>query len=332
MQKYYTKLLMLLSAFVLAVSCNELNLPMNPDLSGSGDGNLASVESLSYQNDNAVKGWYVVFLKKGADNAEIKELFKQNNIHIHRELDFLNAIAIDLPLQASEKALDALQRNLNVDFIEPDFVAAINKPGNKPPGKNPPAPVPQTLPWGIAKVWDSFNFSTATFTSNVVKVGVVDTGIDLDHPDLQDNIYGSVTFVAKSKSGNDDNGHGTHVAGTIAALDNTIGVVGVAPTAHLYAVKVLDRRGSGRYSDVAAGINWCVNNGIDIINMSLGGSATNNTLQSACDLAAAAGILVVCAAGNDGQSLVSYPARYASTLAVSAMTEQETLAYFSNYT
>ncbi len=321
----------MLSGFALIVSCNELNLPIDPALSGSGGNSFAQVESLSSEKDNDGKGWYVVFLKKGADNAKIKDLFKQNNIHIHRELDFLNAIAIDLPLQASDKALAALQNHFDVDFVEPDYLASVNKPGKNPPGKNPPAVVPQSIPWGITKVWDSFSFSSATFTSNVVKVGVVDTGIDLDHPDLQDNIFGNVTFAARSKSGDDDNGHGTHVAGTIAALDNSIGVVGVAPTSHLYAVKVLDRRGSGRYSDVAVGINWCINNNIDIINMSLGGASTNTTLQSACDLAAAAGVLVVCAAGNDGQANVSYPAKYSSTVAVSAMTEQETLAYFSNY-
>jgi subtilisin len=168
-----------------------------------------------------------------------------------------------------------------------------------------------------------------------VVVAVIDTGIDLDHPDLDANVSKDVNYVNTRKSGNDDNGHGTHVAGTIAAEDNTEGVIGVAPAATLHAVKVLDRRGSGYYSDVAAGIRWAADNGAHIANMSLSGTASSTTLSDACAYAEGEGVLLVAASGNDGDGNTSttetaYPAAYESVVAVGATDSDDDLASFSN--
>ena len=178
----------------------------------------------------------------------------------------------------------------------------------------------QTLPWGVDRIDADLTWSVSKGTG--IKVAVIDTGIDLRHPDLQANIRGGVNIIRPGRSAADDNGHGTHVAGTIAALNNGIGVIGVAPEAQLYAVKVLDRNGSGFLSNVIAGIKWAITNHMQVINMSLGTSSDIQSLHDAVDAAYAAGIVVVAAAGNSGGTspadTVNYPARYSSVIAVAA--------------
>jgi subtilisin family serine protease len=151
-----------------------------------------------------------------------------------------------------------------------------------------------------------------------VKVCVVDSGIDYKHTDLAANYLGGSDFINSDTDPMDDNGHGTHVAGTIAAVaNNGTGVVGVAPEAKLLAAKVLNRRGSGSFSAIIAGVNYCVEQGAQVINMSLGGGFDDPALESALVDARAAGVTVVVAAGNDGVDLgvtPSYPASYDGTV------------------
>jgi subtilisin family serine protease len=172
------------------------------------------------------------------------------------------------------------------------------------------------------------------YTGEGTKVAVIDTGIDYTHPDLIANYKGGKDFVNKDDLPMDDNGHGTHVAGIIAACNNNdIGVVGVAPNASLYAVKVLDATGSGYYSDIIAGIEWCIGK-VDIANMSLGGTYDSPSLHAACDTAAEH-ILLVAAAGNSGNRAgrgdnVNYPARYDTVIAVAATDSSDNRASFSS--
>ncbi|HEY3363539.1 MAG TPA: S8 family peptidase [Symbiobacteriaceae bacterium] len=164
-----------------------------------------------------------------------------------------------------------------------------------------------------------------------VKVAIIDTGIDLSHPDLASNIAGGVNFVTPGAPPQDDNGHGTHVAGTVAALNNTIGVVGVAPRASLYAVKVLDSQGSGNLSDIILGLQWAVDQKCHVANMSLGTSVDAQSLRTAVRNGVAAGLTLVAAAGNNGTpNSVNYPARYPEVIAVSAVDNQGHLAPFSS--
>jgi subtilisin family serine protease len=222
------------------------------------------------------------------------------------------------------RAVSQLRADPNVAYVEEDGIArALAKPQATQPA--------QQTPWGVTKVG-------APLTGNVgagIKVAVIDTGVDLDHPDLQANIKGSVDFTGSRKGADDENGHGTHVAGTIGALNNSIGVVGVAPGAHLYAVRVLDRRGYGWWSDVAEGVSWCGDaaNGIDIANMSLGGPSAPSAVKDACDDAADT-VLLIAAAGNSGDgntatSEVEYPAYYSSVVSVGATDSSDALASFS---
>lgn len=210
-----------------------------------------------------------------------------------------------------------------------------------------------TIPWGIDRI-DAEPGAAANDGSdsdgNSVHIAVIDTGIDLQHQDLEANIAGGVTLVTSpgktTTGGQDDAGHGTHVAGTIAAAINNADVVGVAPQGKLWAVKVLNKRGSGSFSDVIAGIDWVADTTqhpfIAVVNMSLGAScsvctedSTDPTLQalhSAIQNAVAQGVTFAVAAGNNSADAKnSVPAAYDEVITVSALTQTDSVASFSNY-
>lgn len=196
-------------------------------------------------------------------------------------------------------------------------------PSNIPTPTNTPTPTPtpgstQVLPWGVDRVDADQAWSTTT--ADNIRLAVIDTGLDLDHPDLSSNIKGGVNTIYSWRSADDDNGHGTHVGGTIAAINNSIGVLGVGHQIDLYAVKVLNSNGSGYVSDIIEGIQWSINNGINVINMSLGTSSDVQAFHDAVIAARNSGISVVAAAGNSGpgDNTVIYPAKYPESIAVAA--------------
>ncbi|SDD86287.1 subtilisin [Natrinema hispanicum] len=180
------------------------------------------------------------------------------------------------------------------------------------------------MPWGYDRI-DADLVTEATGTG--VNVGILDTGIQSDHCDL--TVTGGTNFMKGSPNDySDDNGHGTHVAGIIAATNNTLGTVGIAPDSTLWSVRVLDQTGSGRWSDIAAGLDWCMSNGIEIISMSIGGSY-NDSVATAISEADDAGHLIICSAGNGGnnedgsceEENMTFPATHSSTIAVAGMDE-----------
>jgi len=158
-----------------------------------------------------------------------------------------------------------------------------------------------------------------------VKVAILDTGCQVDHEDL----IGSVTYSHGNVA--DVHGHGSHVSGIISANNNTKGIVGVAPLAELHIYKVLDDNGSGTWQGVADGINAAMFNGADIISMSLGGSGTASVITSAIVNAYNTGVVVICAAGNSGNTgQIDYPGRYSETISVGALDENNIRASFSS--
>jgi subtilisin len=210
----------------------------------------------------------------------------------------------------------------SVSYVEED---AIVQASGKPTGGGGSDPA-QILPWGVQRVWGAGAAPSGAGGAGV-NVAVLDTGIDKSHHDL--TVKGGTSYV-KASSTSDDNGHGTHVAGTICAMNNGIGVVGVAPNAVLFSVKVLDFRGSGTLSAVASGVDWARLNGMKVANMSLGSSSDSVTLSTACTNAANAGVLLVAAAGNDGPGKTSFPAAYPNVVAVGATDSSDVIAHFSN--
>jgi subtilisin len=193
-----------------------------------------------------------------------------------------------------------------------------------------PSPLEETIPGGVAQIKASLAWDHSR--GKDIKVFILDTGIDDTHPDLVGNFRGGASFVPTESSTRDFNSHGTHCAGTVAAQINGLGVVGVAPAADLYAVKVLDRQGRGQFSWLIAGIDWCIDQeGLKILSMSLGGAEDPSALQAICNEAYNQGCLLVAAAGNSGPNVpVGAPARYSSVIAVSAIDGNDIIATFSS--
>lgn len=176
----------------------------------------------------------------------------------------------------------------------------------------------QILGWEINK----FNIQEKWKKSNGegVVVAVVDTGCDLDHPDIRNNIIKGKNFIEINKDPIDDNGHGTHVSSTIAAENNGIGMVGVAPKTKIIPVKSLDKNGNGNVESIVNGIIWSVDNGADIITMSLGSPKPSKDLENAINYAVKSKVAIFCAAGNSGENVdILYPAKYEGTMSIGAI-------------
>lgn len=233
---------------------------------------------------------------------------------VDRRFRHADAVAATLP----PEAVAALRRDPSVAYVEPDRVVHVLQllPGSSPP---PPAYqlTPELIPWGIGggDQAEGVDAIDAGAEGEGVKVGVLDTGIG-PHPDLQ--VVDGYNFLTRSTNYADDEGHGTHVAGTIAALHNGVGVVGVAPKAQLYALKALDSRGLGPTSVIVAAIEWAVDHHLQVLNMSYGAGETSETEHRAIVDAANAGIVMVAAAGNNGGA-IQYPAAYPEVIAVGAV-------------
>ncbi|MFC7212896.1 S8 family peptidase [Saliphagus sp. GCM10025334] len=235
-----------------------------------------------------------------------------------REFAF-DAVTIRVP----KRAVSGLQNNPNVRYVEENGEMHA---------------LAQSTPWGIDRV-DADVAHDNGETGAGADIAILDTGIDSDHPDLQANLGEGRAFVSCKGGPNvcaedwdDDNDHGTHCAGTADAVDNNEGVVGVSTEATLHAVKVLDKRGSGSFSDIAAGVEYVADKGWDVASLSLGASSGSQTLRDAGQYAYNNGVLLVAAAGNDGpcSDCVGYPAAYPEFIAVSATSEDDSLASFSS--
>lgn len=240
-------------------------------------------------------------------------------------------------LKASEEEITRLRADKRVAYVEQDRIVALAPPCGTPNGG--PCDDPgdgggsgEEVPYGITRVNGGVTYSG----SNVA--WIIDTGIDLDHEDLNVDAsrgYNAFTSGRDGKSLDDGNGHGTHVAGTVAAIDNEVGVIGVAAGATVIPIKVLDSRGSGSYSGVIAGVEHVGANGSngDVANMSLGGPVSQ-ALDDAVVAASQNGIKFSLAAGNESDDANnSSPARVngSNIVTISAMDNTDTWAYFSNY-
>jgi subtilisin len=233
----------------------------------------------------------------------------------------------------TDKEIDALKKNENIETVEDDGPCwALGGP-QVPETlvvEGQPSVMAETIPAGVAQIkapvaWDCTK-------GKVIKVAVLDTGIDYKHPDLSPNFKWGISFVSGESSVMDFNSHGTHCAGTIAAALNGIGVVGVAPTAYLYGVKVLSKTGSGAWSNLISGIDWCVNKkDLDILSMSLGGGSAPSALEKMCEIAWRQGALLIAAAGNSGKEPILFPARYEKVIAVTAIDNANNRAGFSSF-
>jgi hypothetical protein len=308
--------------------------------------NLADSESLEfiqYKNGDVIPGQYIVVLhptgissrkdlsyesaqasmrRIGTSLLAKYRISDENLGHVYGSS--IEGFSVTLTAEQSE----IISKDPAVKFIEQDRILSIAQKG-KPGGGGGTAPA-QGIPWGITRVGGFVNYT------GTAKAYVLDTGIDLDHPDLNVATFGFNAFTSGKDGGSldDGNGHGSHVAGTIAAKSNSIGVVGVAAGALVVPVKVLGATGSGSNSGVIAGVNYVGANGQvgDVANMSLGGGIS--TALDAAVINASSKVKFVLAAGNSGADAnTSSPARAngPNIYTISAMNSSDVMASWSNF-
>lgn len=316
-----------------------------------------NVTEVSNTNDlsenNIIEGQYIVVMKSSTDGqfklgeterieAVRTKVFSSVELSETNVVAKYNNVLAGFAAQLDDSQLEKLRGNKNVEYIEKDRIYTFAPPCGTPRGG--PCDDPgdgdggdggdstQETPYGITRVNGGATYSG----SNVA--WIIDSGIDLDHPDLNVDAsrgFNAFTSGRDGKSMDDGNGHGTHVAGTVAAIDNNFGVIGVAAGATVIPVKVLDSRGSGSYSGVIAGVDHVGANGSngDVANMSLGGP-TSQALDDAVLGASSNGVKFVLAAGNSSTDANnSSPARVngSNIFTISAMDSNDNWASFSNY-
>ncbi len=230
-------------------------------------------------------------------------------------------VVVVADLAQRDALLGELAADPDVEWAEPDERMYASATANDPLlGAQWAVPKTRLLEaWDLGRGWG-------------VTVAVIDTGIDASHPDLAGRVAWGPDFVQDDGNPADDHGHGTHVAGTVAALaNNGIGVVGVAPGARVLAVKVLNAEAWGYWSDIADGVIASYQRGARVLNLSLGGASDSYTLRAAIAQAQQAGALVVAAAGNNATDQLHYPAAYPGVIAVGATTRTDARAAFSTF-
>jgi serine protease len=279
----------------------------------------------------------VPFLRDGGEIANDRSV---------RAFTNLDTFALDL----TDDEVRALRLSSDVRYVEPVEERHLLDAGGQailPVSVNGQAGFPvlqanaskystqQTVPWGIAAIHapDVWSVGKGSGTVNLV---MLDTGIDVQHPDLADNYAGGYNAFSPADAPLDDNGHGTHVAGTVAGEDNAFGIVGVAPKTRVWSVKVLDANGRGDTEQVSAGVDWVLGQkkalgGNWIISLSLGSDLAAPSEREAFQRAYDAGILTVAAAGNKGLGALSYPAGYPTVLSAGAVDENLDRAGFSSW-
>lgn len=262
-------------------------------------------------------------------NSGFSEESKQGKFHrsggrVKRSHTMINAVSGVLP----EEEIEKLKKDPAVAYIEADSVVGLTEP------LATAAPLTQEFSdsWGVSRIGGNFA-ATAGITGAGVKVAILDSGIDYNHPDLKDNYKGGYNFAYDNNDPFDDGyiSHGTHIAGIIGARNNGTGVVGVAPEVSLYAVKVLGGMVMGDLSDILAGMEWAISNKMDVVNMSIGAPIDSAAFKDVCDRAYQAGIIVVAASGNTKSNSIEFPAAYDSVIAVSSTNQDDSFSSFSNY-
>ena len=270
----------------------------------------------------------------GVSASTMAAIHRANGAVLIREIPQIGVQVLRVPANQVPALVAAYSRNPNVLYAEPDYVAyAIEEPPVNDPyfskqwgldndGQIYKDPLSGTVDADIdaPEAWD------ITTGSSDVKIAILDTGIDKDHDDLASKIVANVNFT-NSRTVDDKYGHGTHVAGIAAAITNNgTGVAGVGYNSTLLNVKVLNDRGSGFYSWIASGITWAADptkGNAQVINMSLGGYASSETLELAVNYAWEKGVVLAAAAGNDGISDKLYPAAYTTCIAVAATDDDD---------
>lgn len=294
--------------------------------------------------DQSIKRIRKIVTIANPDDAEmVREAISTSGGYIVKELPLVGGYLCDFPGDSQVSIVvrgleDKIQVDEDLEFKLCLFpFLPFNPYAPKPQVPRPQPQMPQKEPfkpsinvdWGLKRigapeVWKKL-------TERRVRVGIIDTGIDYNHPDLKASIKQCISTLDNNLSCLDDYGHGTHVAGVIGASSRTYGMVGINPYVDFYSVKAFDKSGNGKLSDIVEGIDWMIRQQVNIINMSFSTKETNNVLTRAINAAYSRGIVLVAAAGNDGgENTVKYPAKFPEVIAVSATNDKDQITGFSS--
>ena len=269
-----------------------------------------------------VDGEVIVKFKDAVSDAAVQDTLDTVDSEVQQELPIDDLLITEVPEgETVESFIDIMEEQPNVEYVQPNYVYRLDATVNDPYASSQ---------WhlGAIGVYDAWNI---TMGSSDVRVAVIDTGIDLGHPDFYGQIYAQTDVVDNDGSADDDDGHGTHVAGIIAAsANNGIGVAGIAPGVKLIVVDAFGPD-CAYTSDIIEGIDYAISKGADIINMSLGSYENDTAFKTALDSAVGSGVVCVAAAGNDNTTAACYPSDYDSVISVIATTPSDTKASWSNY-
>ncbi len=279
---------------------------------------LTFVFVLTGSVQSAEKSVVVGFKHKPGDSERALIWAARGDIRHNYQL--IPAVAASLP----EEEIEELKKNSKVAYVEESAIYTATVAPQLPADE-------YEYSWGTRHIRADFAHASGNKGAGV-RIAILDTGIDYNHEDLAGNYRGGHDFVFNDDDPFDDsfNSHGTHIAGIIAAEENGFGMIGVAPEADLFAVKVLDGAGFGTEEWIIAGIDWAVANGVDVINMSIEGPDRQG-LREACDRARDAGVVLVAAGGNSlvGEGPIEFPAAYESVIAVTGTDPSDLPGYFA---
>lgn len=274
----------------------------------------------SHYNKNEV----TVSFKNQPSEQEIQSLANAIKGSILRKLD--TTIVFRSSTMTTKDLIDFFNNQENVDFAEPNYLYMQNQIG-----------LPNDLlyteqyQWNLPVIQTESGWDLTRGDESIV-IAIVDTGVDLNHPDLKNRLVEGYNVIENNNYPDDDNGHGTHVAGIIASeTNNREGVAGITWFNKIMPVKAMESKGYGTTFDIAKGIIWAVDHGADVINLSLGNYQPSSLMKEAVTYAYEKNVVLIAAAGNDNTDQPSYPAAYPEVLGVSAVSYNGTRASFSNY-
>ena len=302
-------------------------------ITAAGPGNAAT-------EPQQIPGQIIV---KFRDNGAAAGLLRQSGLSEGAGIGSTGAHLIKVPAGKEAQLIESLSRNPNVEYAEPDQLVtaatddeyfgrqyALQNFGQSFTNTDKTQTIATGTPDADVDAVEAWTQSTG----KGVKVAIVDTGVSNDHEDISEKVVARANFSdwkIVNPEDYDKYGHGTHVAGIVAAKHNSTGVAGVCPDCSILDAKVLNDSGSGSSSAIAMGIDWAVANGAQVINMSLGQRVSSRVLETAANNAWAKGVVLVAAAGNAGTQAPIYPGAYANVISVAATDNNDKKASFSTY-
>lgn len=273
----------------------------------------------SHYNKNEV----TVKFKINPNDTELNQMLKEINGDILKHLD--STVVFRSHTMSTPELITHFKNKTTVDFAEPNYLYLQNEIGPND------LLYQEQYQWNLPVIRTEVGWDVTRGKEDII-IAVVDTGVDLAHPDLKNRLIQGYNVIENNNFPDDDNGHGTHVAGIIASeTNNQEGVAGMTWYNKIMPVKAMESGGYGTTFDIAKGITWAVDHGADVINLSLGNYQPSELMEHAVQYAYKNNVVLIAASGNDNSTHPSYPACYPEVLAVSAIDYDGKRASFSNY-